>query len=151
MLRLRNERFNPNVGAGALDRPDGSEVVEVADILSSRVLAVTETSEVRDLATAMFRDRIDEWSAEANRGGRVLAYEKKGPAKAMTVALLKKPGAQAWDEFTVPMSMREVEPGVRLVMNTVRYGNSAPAWMPQPIGGAGDSDSDGDTDGGDDA
>ncbi len=34
-------------------------------------------------------------------------------------------------------------------MNTVRYGNSAPAWIPQPIGGA--ADGDGDTDGGDDA
>ena len=46
------------------------------------------------------------------------------------VALLKKPGIQAWDNFTVPMSMREVEPGVRLIMSTARSSDSGPAWTP---------------------
>ena len=30
--------------------------------------------------------------------------------------------------------MREVEPGVRLVMNTARFGGSGPSWMAPPSG-----------------
>jgi hypothetical protein len=41
--------------------------------------------------------------------------------------LLKKPGAQAWDEFTVPLSMREVEPGVQLVMDVMKV-SDLPPW-----------------------
>ena len=47
------------------------------------------------------------------------------------VALLRRPGIQAWDNFTVPMSMK-VEPGVRLIMNTARVGSTGPAWTPPP-------------------
>ena len=44
------------------------------------------------------------------------------------INLLKKPGIAAWDEFTVPMSMREVEPGVRLIMDkNIRAGDD-PEW-----------------------
>jgi hypothetical protein len=32
------------------------------------------------------------------------------------------------------MSMREVEPGVSLVMSTVRLGGSDPSWNPRPTG-----------------
>ena len=45
------------------------------------------------------------------------------------VALLKKPGLQRWDELTVPMSMREVEPGVSLIMDTR---NSTKARLGRP-------------------
>ena len=45
--------------------------------------------------------------------------------------LLKRPGIQAWDNFTVPMSMREVEPGVSLIMSTIRFSGSDPDWTPQ--------------------
>ena len=46
-------------------------------------------------------------------------------------ALLKKPGALAWDEFTVPMSMREVEPGVQLIMDASKHSSEPPSWKPK--------------------
>lgn len=64
----------------------------------------------------MIADRVDRWVKEASKPGRRLGYERER-RQGDIVGLLRKPGVAAWDEFTVPMSMREVEPGVRLVMD----------------------------------
>jgi hypothetical protein len=132
MVRLESDQFNPNKGAAALDKTDKDEVVHASDLLVGRAWGITELSEVKDLAFSELKERVDEWAKEAGKGGRTLAYEKKGKQKDTMVALLNRPGIQAWDNFTVPMSMREVEPGVRLVMNTARFGGKGPAWTPPP-------------------
>ena len=134
VLRLENEPFNPNHGAGALDRTDKDEVAHATDVLVRRAWSISEQSAVKDLASAELKERIDEWADEAGKGGRMLAYEKKGKNKDTMVPLLHRPGIQAWNNFTVPMSMREVEPGVRLVMNTTPFGANGPAWTPPPAG-----------------
>jgi hypothetical protein len=72
---------------------------------------------------------------EATRGGRRLGFEpgrnrKKGEDD--VAGLLKKPGHQAWDNFTVPMSLREVEPGVRLIMITDNVAEGPP-WRPRTV------------------
>ncbi|MCA9468331.1 MAG: DISARM system helicase DrmA [Nitrospira sp.] len=134
LVRLENDVFNPNSGAAALDKTDKDEVVRAANILVARAWGITDLSSVKDLASSEIKERIDEWAKEASKGGRTLAYEKKGPQKDTMVGLLHRPGIQAWDNFTVPMSMREVEPGVRLVMNTARFGGSGPSWMAPPSG-----------------
>lgn len=135
VIRLENEPFNPNTGAGAMERTDKDEVVHAAEILAGRAWTISEQSAVKELASAELKERIDEWAAEAGKGGRILAYEKKGKNKATIVPLLHRPGIKAWNNFTVPMSMREVEPGVRLVMNTTRFGAEEPAWIPPPTEG----------------
>ena len=137
VLRLENDPFNPNTGAGALDRTDKEEVTRAVSILVDRAWSISEQSAVKDLASAALKERVDEWAIEAGRGGRILAYEKKGRNRDRMVPLLHRPGIRAWDNFTVPMSMREVEPGVRLVMNTTRFGAAGPAWTPPPAGDRG--------------
>lgn len=131
LMRLDNAPFNPNPGAGALDKPDRKEATTARDLLVDRAWNISHEAEIRDLAMTELKERLDEWATEAGKGGRTLAYEKKGPDKATTYPLLRRPGIQAWDNFTVPMSMREVEPGVRLVMSTARFGSSDPGWRPQ--------------------
>lgn len=37
-----------------------------------------------------------------------------------------------WDNWTVPMLMREVEPGVRLIMNTGHISDDH-GWKPRPV------------------
>jgi hypothetical protein len=140
VIRLENPNFNPNPGAGALDRPERPEAVQARDLLVSRAFQVSHDASIRHIATSELKERLDEWSREANVAGRTLAYEKKGPDRQTTVALLRKPGLQAWDNFTVPMSMREVEPGVRMVMNTELFTGGDPAWSPPPIGEAEDDE-----------
>ena len=134
IVRLENDAFNPNPGAGVLDKSDKPEVVQATKVMTDRAWSVSQEGSIKTLAADELKERIDEWADEAAKGGRTLAYEKKGPNRDTMVALLRKPGIQAWDNFTVPMSMREVEPGVRLVMNTSRYRDSGPAWTPPPVG-----------------
>jgi hypothetical protein len=133
VMRLENPAFNPNPGAGSLDKPDRPEAVDARDLLVARAWEISHEAALRDLASSELKERLDEWAHEAGKGGRTLAYEKKGPNRATTVALLKRPGIQAWDNFTVPMSMREVEAGVSLIMSTVRFGGSDPDWTPPVI------------------
>jgi hypothetical protein len=133
VMRLENPAFNPNPGAGSLDKPDRPEAVDARDLLVGRAWEISHESALRDLASSELKERLDEWAHEAGKGGRTLAYEKKGPNRATMVALLKRPGIQAWDNFTVPMSMREVEPGVALIMSTIRFGGAEPDWTPPVV------------------
>ncbi|MBO9460679.1 DISARM system helicase DrmA [Labrenzia sp. R5_0] len=133
VVRLENDVYNPNAGAGALEKTGDADVRRAADNLVARAWAISQEGWVKALASDEIKERIDEWATEANKGGRTLAYERKGPNKDTTVALLRKPGIQAWDNFTVPMSMREVEPGVRLVMNTRRFTGTEPNWTTRPV------------------
>ncbi|MGE9010700.1 DISARM system helicase DrmA [Leptospira interrogans] len=133
LIRLENSLFNPNPGAGALDKPDRKEAAEARDLLVGRAWEVSHEAGLKNLASNEIKERLDEWSKEAGKVGRTLAYEKKGPNRDTTVALLKKPGIQAWDNFTVPMSMREVEPGVRLIMSTVRFSGTDPSWTSRAV------------------
>jgi hypothetical protein len=95
--------------------------------IEKRAWLTTDKKESRDLSDRMMAKRIDRWVEEASRGGRRLAYELE-PRQGDVVALLKKPGIHRWDELTVPMSMREVEPGVTLMLDPVDMAEG-PAWV----------------------
>lgn len=133
-LRLAHNDYNPNLGAESLDSAAKPEVANVKRVVSQRAGRVTDSKDVQGLAEDMVVERCDEWVNETTRGGRRLGYEagkrrKKGEGD--IAALLRKPGVQAWDHFTVPLSLREVEPGVRLVMNTDNL-PEGPPWKPKP-------------------
>jgi hypothetical protein len=130
VMRLESDLFNPNRGAGELDKTDRDEVVDAIDVLTERAWKVKDTT-AKDLAKTELKERIDQWAKEASVGGRILAYERKGQGKDTMVGLLERPGIKAWQNFTVPMSMREVEPGVALVMNSAPLGDK-PAWRARP-------------------
>lgn len=132
LMRLENDNFSPNEGAEQLSRSDQPEITETIEIIAKRAGNVAEDSRRKQLAESLLKRRADEWAKEVNRGGRLLAYEKRGQQRDRTVALIKSPGIQAWDNWTVPMSMREVEPGVRLIMNTGRI-NEEHEWKPRPV------------------
>ncbi|KXJ47708.1 DISARM system helicase DrmA [Marinobacter sp. Hex_13] len=132
LMRLENDEFSPNEGAGQLGMSNQAEIADAIKVLSSRAGNVAEDNARKQLAETELKERADEWAKEASRGGRILAYEKRGPEKDKTVALIKSPGLQAWDNWTVPMSMREVEPGVRLIMNTSHITDDQD-WKPRPV------------------
>ncbi|WP_386069784.1 DISARM system helicase DrmA [Tahibacter sp. UC22_41] len=131
MMRNRFEQFSPNPGAGALSSPSRPEMVSTVDTVTERTWEVTENSAKKNLANAELKSRADEWAKEAAVPGRVLVYQKFG-AGPTAYALLEAPGIRPWSKWTVPMSMREVEPGVNLVMEDERS-NQDPVWRPRPI------------------
>ncbi len=124
-LRLANEDLNPNLGAQELDSSGKPEAADVRKVFSDRAWKVKDKF-ARQQTEAMIADRIDRWVKEAVKGGRKLGYEA-AHRQGDVVALLKKPGAVPWDEFTVPMSMREVEPGVQLIMDAAKLADP-PQW-----------------------
>lgn len=130
VMRNRFEPFAPNPGAGALTSPSRPEVASTVDSVTERAWEVTEDSAKKNLAMAEMKSRADEWAKEAAVPGRVLVYQKYG-AGPTAYALLEAPGIKPWSTWTVPMSMREVEPGVSLVMEDDRS-NQDPVWRPRP-------------------
>jgi hypothetical protein len=126
LLRLSDDALNANLGAGSLDKSSRPEAQSAKKVLSDRAWKVKNESAVKHSAESMMADRLDRWAIEAGKPGRRLGYETE-PRQGDVVALLKKPGVQRWDEFTVPMSMREVEPGVNLIMDTAIL-EDGPAW-----------------------
>lgn len=130
VMRNRFEPFAPNSGAGALNSPSLPEMVSTVDTITERTWEVTEDSEKKSLSTAEMKSRADEWAKEAAVAGRFLVYQKYG-AGSTAYALLEAPGIKPWSTWTVPMSMREVEPGVRLIMEDDRS-NQDPVWRPRP-------------------
>ena len=131
VMRNRFERFSPNTGAGGLSSPSLPEAVSTMESITERAWEVTEDSAKKNLATAELKSRADEWAKEAAVPGRTLVFHKHraGPT---AYAMLESPGIKPWSMWTVPMSMREVEPGVNLVMEDGRS-NQDPAWRPRPI------------------
>lgn len=127
LMRNRFELFAPNEGAGRMDSPSRSEVLEVTSKIEERVWRVTEDAGKKGLATGALRKRADEWAAEASLGGRMLVYQRRGQSST-SVPLLRAPGASTWNLWTVPMSMREVEPGVRLILEEDRSMDE-PEWQ----------------------
>ena len=129
LLRLENDFMNPNPGAQSLDSSGKEEARRARKVLSDRAWKVKDKA-ARTIVETMTADRIDRWVKEAVKAGRRLGYET-ARGQGDLAALLKKPGALAWDEFTVPMSMREVEPGVQLIMDDSKHSIEPPSWKPK--------------------
>ncbi|KXS37912.1 MAG: helicase domain-containing protein [Halomonadaceae bacterium T82-2] len=131
LLRNEYEAFGANEGADELDRPDRGEVRNATGRIVDRASNVTESKEKRQWTMDQLKSRADDWAKEASLGGRTLVYQKMGKSSDTSVDLLKKPGADPWSKWTVPMSMREVEPGVGIVMDDA-WMRDAPDWQVRP-------------------
>lgn len=126
IIRNTYDPFAPNTGAGAMNSPSRPEMTATIGAVAERTWEVTEDSTKKTLTEQELKQRADEWAHEAGVGGRTLVYQKYG-AGPTAYPLLEAPGVKPWTDWTVPMSMREVEPGVRLVMEDARSTND-PSW-----------------------
>jgi len=129
ILRNTYDPFAPNTGAGAMSSPSQPEMMTMVGVMADRTWEVTEDSGKKILIEQELKHRADDWAKEASVGGRTLVYQKYG-AGPTAYPLLEAPGVKPWTDWTVPMSMREVEPGVRLVMEDSRS-TTDPAWCPR--------------------
>ena len=126
LIRLSDEALNPNLGASQLKAVGNQEAKDAKASISDRAWKVADKAEVKTAAEGMMADRIDRWVKEATKAGRRLGYEREW-RQGDVYPLLKKPGEQRWNELTAPMSMREVEPGVNLIMDAAKL-DEGPAW-----------------------
>lgn len=133
LIRLDELEYNPN--RAAQDVKGAGQFNAIIDAIADRAQNVTFPSEQHVAAGAHVRQalsaRLDEWAAEASVPNRKLGYRKPRKKDDVTVPLLEAPGTGPWGPFTVPTSMREVEPGVGLVLGgAVR--DALPAWKFSP-------------------
>jgi hypothetical protein len=136
LMRLNDEGLNPNLGAMTLTSSAQEIAQRMKAAIGNRAWKVSDKASTKTTAEGMVAERIDRWVKEAGKPGRRLGYEPES-GQGDVVALLKKPGVQRWDLLTVPMSLREVEPGVKLIMDTSTL-DEGPAWqvpVPKPQGG----------------
>ena len=100
------------------------------DRLVDRAWKISHEAAICDLAMTELKKRLDEWATEAGRWPDARLPKERPHRPDIPVAAT--PGIHAWDTFTVPMSMREVEPGVNLVMEDERLSSQDPIWRPRP-------------------
>jgi hypothetical protein len=129
LMRHEIERFNPNLGAGKLSSSSDSDAEKTYKIITDRAWKITDKKSVKDHTEMMCKSRIDKWVREAQVQGRKLGYQKI-KKQGEVFDLLKIPGLKPWSLFTVPMSMREVEGAVQLIIDASLH-SDAPQWQYQ--------------------
>ncbi|MFJ6021593.1 DISARM system helicase DrmA [Nocardiopsis alba] len=118
MARNYDGVLNPNHGAGRFDRTGQTADHVTAEIKRRAELVTGSTPQARRVAEQA-EQRMDLWHERRSRqttDGVSLAYR---PPKnsTNTVGLLNKPEEGRWRLTTAPNSLREVEPGIRLVLD----------------------------------
>jgi len=124
LLRLGGAEWNPNGGARLVD-PADPRAQRARQLISERA-----AGQVGHLASETLSERITvllhKWREEADVGQRTLVYQRRG-ASDTDVSLLKPPEMEGQSDWTVPNSMRNVEPPVPLVLRRELAG-APEAW-----------------------
>ena len=126
LMRAKSEDLAPNEGAGTMQSPSHPSVADATKLVADRTWTVTQEPNMRDLAEEAMKERGDDWADKAQVPGRQLVYSDWN-AGAQSVSLMEQPGTGAWTKWTAPTSMREVEPGVPLLLDR-RTSNRDPQW-----------------------
>ena len=137
MIRLTNEPFNPNTGASEMKSTSEKPAEIAIGVMATRANNMYGSSK-ESTTKEMAARRIDKWTKEAKEPGRRLGY-KSVRNSGDIVNLIEKPGGKPWGLMTVPQSMREVEAGVRLIMDSERRTADEPDWEPPQKVHAGES------------
>ncbi len=103
-VRHADHEWNPNSSARDLQRPD-PRLADHVQAIADRAAAVTGDLTTALIASDMAKERLDAWEREIALRSQ-LSYAKR---TANDVALLSKPEAGDWTEWTCPNSLRDTE------------------------------------------
>ncbi|MDF5755566.1 DISARM system helicase DrmA [Spongiactinospora sp. TRM90649] len=117
LVRNLEPTYNGNLRAGHFDRA-GELADHVVRHLKRRAQMVTADNRVGVEVERHLDARLDQWHNERRVPGRRLAYSNRGPGASGDVnGLLRRPEDDgSWKPMTCPTSLRDVEPGVRLLL-----------------------------------
>jgi hypothetical protein len=115
LVRLSSVRFNGNDKAREIQLED-PVVRRAIDTITRRAELVEESKKAGEEVRAMLVARAQQWKAEAipARDKGELSYRAKGSTSR---DLLKVAGLGRWEPFTCLGSLRDVEPGVPLILS----------------------------------
>lgn len=133
LVRDENPAWNPEPAAAFVD-VTSARVREAIDAIARRGADVGADASLEADIRASAQTRLDAWAAKQKRPGAKLVYrEEKGNA----ISLLEMPTGFDWQLWSAPMSMRDVEPSVNLVIRDEgRSADPEPAWYPAAAGGS---------------
>lgn len=113
LIRHHDEDTNPNSAPNRLDPHSVADEALVA--IRRRAEALTSDPGISAMIDTAVKQRLDAWLAAKGKGvGAVLGYRQRKDGK--TLGLLEQPGQAKWGIWTCPMSLREVEAGVNLLL-----------------------------------
>lgn len=111
---------NGNLGAQTFDTR-GSKADHIVRYLERRAGDVATDRAVATRVREELDSILDLWAREQRRPASRLAFDAKGKTDDI-VALLHSPDSGPWKRTTCPTSLREVEPGIRLVLRNAPGG-----------------------------
>ncbi|GGV41952.1 helicase [Kitasatospora herbaricolor] len=107
---------NGNLGAQTFDTRS-SKADHIVRYLERRAGEVATDRAVAARVREELDSILDLWAREQRRPATRLAFDAKGKADDI-VGLLHSPDSGPWKRTTCPTSLREVEPGIRLILQT---------------------------------
>lgn len=114
LVRLDDNDYADNKGAGRIGH-DNPDMKAAAKLLANRAMAVTKDSAVEEQILPMLEKRIAAWEHLAEgHGGSEIAYEERRDGT--SIGLLSRPEDDAWGMFTALSSLRDVEPGIGMIL-----------------------------------
>jgi hypothetical protein len=97
-------------------------------LIRTRAEDLTSDAGVGVVIAQDIKIRADAWLHQKGQAGEVLGYRQKRDGK--TVGLLRQPSEGPWGLWTCPTSLREVEPGVNLLLTDFVADDSVPFEFP---------------------
>lgn len=133
LMRNLEPAYNANIRAHDVDRR-AKLADHVVRFLKRRAAEVTGDNRVGDEVERALDARLDLWDKERRQPARRLVYEK--PTRSDDLAgLLRRPDDGPWRMMTCPTSLRDVEPGIRLLLAPGADGPvEEPPFVPKPAG-----------------
>ncbi len=128
MVRHSCEEANSNAAAQSIDPHETAIRTSVVTLLRSRAQALTGRAEVGDALEAALEQRLDSWTGHQRHESAVLGYRERPDGR--TVGLMRPPGEGTWGLWSCPMSLREVEAGINLLLeaDVADQGGTAGRW-----------------------
>lgn len=139
LVRNLETIYNPNLAARSFDR-HGPLADHVVNVIRRRVREVVGSRGDSIDVESELDARLDYWARERTVQGRLLGYRR--PYRSDDVyGLLREPNGDRWTKTTCPTSLRDVEPGVRLLLlDEYDLGSDeAPSFQPVRDDSAGDT------------
>jgi hypothetical protein len=130
LVRQQDDVSNANAAPQTLDPQDSVE--PFIDLIRARAEDLTSDADVGEGIAQDIKIRSDAWLHQKGQAGAVLGYRQKQDGR--TVGLLQQPSEGPWGLWTCPNSLREVEPGVNLLLTDFAVDDDAPFEFPS--GGA---------------
>jgi len=112
LIRHQNDATSANPAPQSLDPQTSS--APFIDVIRRRAEDLTSDADVGDKVAEGVKIRADAWLHHKGQAGEILGYRQKKDGK--TVGLLQNPSEGPWGLWTCPTSLREVEPGVNLLL-----------------------------------